>query len=186
MNIKIIKKVSKYVLGSILILALIWICKFLLLGNFHKVDNSVFRSGQLFTFNMPYYVEKHGIKSIINLRGVSQRDWYKDETNYANSLGIKHYNYGFSDRKVQSIEKMNRLVELIKKAPKPVLIHCKAGADRASLASALYLLDVKNDKQASEQISLRYGHFPWLGSKTKAMDKSYENYFLHKIINDDT
>jgi len=177
------KKISKYTIGSTLTIALIWVCNFLILGNFHKVDNNIYRSAQLFSFNMPYYIEKHEIKSILNLRGVSQRDWYKDEKEFAKNSDIQHYDYGFSDRKIQSIEKMTKLVEIIKNAPKPLLIHCKAGADRASLASALYLLDVKNDLSASDQISLKYGHFPWFGSKTEAMGTSFKNFFLHKLLN---
>lgn len=183
MKLNTVKKVFKYTIGSILIIAILWVCNFLIIGNFHKVDNNVYRSAQLFSFNMPYYVEKNNIKSIINLRGPSQRDWYKYEKEFSKKSNIKHYDFGFSDRKVQSIEKMTKLVELIKNAPKPLLIHCKAGADRASLASALYLLGVKNDFSASDQISLKFGHFPWLGSKTNAMDKSFEKFSLHKLLN---
>jgi protein tyrosine/serine phosphatase len=71
---------------------------------------------------------------------------------------------------------MDKIVQMMKDAPKPLLIHCKAGADRTSLASALYLHAVKNDKNAEKQISILYGHFPWLGSKTGAMDRSFEKY----------
>lgn len=176
MDFNTIKKILKYTVGSILIIAVIWVCNFLLIGNFHKVDTAVYRSAQLFKFNMPYYIKKHGIKSVINLRGTSQKDWYKDEKEIVEDYDLQHFNYGFSDRKIQSIEKMGKLVDLIKKAPKPVLIHCKAGADRTSLASALYLLEVKKDVNADKEISLKYGHFPWLGSKTKAMDESFKIY----------
>jgi len=71
---------------------------------------------------------------------------------------------------------MEELVALMKKAPKPLLVHCKAGADRTSLASALYLYALKHDPDADRAISIIYGHFPWLGSKTKAMDESFRNY----------
>jgi protein tyrosine/serine phosphatase len=71
---------------------------------------------------------------------------------------------------------MNKIVQIMKDAPKPLLIHCKAGADRTSLASALYLHAVQNDRDAEKQISIIYGHFPWLGSKTGAMDRSFEKY----------
>jgi len=180
MSRKLIKGI-KYTSVSILLIALIWVCNFLLIGNFHKVDNNVYRSAQLFSFNMPYYIEKHGIKSIINLRGKSQKDWYKDELKIAKKYNIKHFDYGIGDREVQSIEKMDKLVELIKNAPKPLLIHCKAGADRTSLASALYLLKVKKDFNAHKEISIKYGHFPWLGSKTKAMDESYFRYIFDEL-----
>ena len=176
MSFNAIKKTIKYTLGTILTIGLIWICNFLIIGNFHKVDEDVFRSAQLFKFNMPYYIKKHGIKSIINLRNDTNKNWYKNEKQIASKYNIQHFNYGFSDGKVQSIEKMDKLIELIKNAPKPLLIHCKAGADRTSLATALYLHKLKNDSNANSQISLKYGHFPWLGSRSIAMGISFENY----------
>lgn len=176
--LKKLLKASKYAGVFVLVVGIAWVVNFLLIGNFHKVDNQVFRSAQLFSFNMPYYIEKHGIKSIINLRGESKRDWYKEELEIAKKYDISHFDYGFGDREVQSIEKMNKLVELIKNAPKPLLIHCKAGADRTSLATALYLLEIKKDINAHKEISIKYGHFPWLGSKTKAMDESFEKYYF--------
>ena len=181
MNFNLIKKSMKYTFGTIFVLALLWVFNFLLLGNFHKVDDDVYRSAQLFKFNMPYYIEKHGIKSIINLRNDTNKAWYKNEKQIAKELSIQHFDYGFSDGKVQSIEKMNKLVKLINDAPKPVLIHCKAGADRTSLASALYLHKIKNDPNAQNEISLKYGHFPWFGSRSLAMDISYENYLKQKV-----
>jgi len=51
-------------------------------------------------------------------------------------------------------------------APKPLLIHCKAGADRTGLASALYLgaLEHQTRETAGWQLSILYGHIaiPWL------------------------
>jgi hypothetical protein len=35
---------------------------------------------------------------------------------------------------------------------------------------------IKKDIDAEKQISIIYGHFPWLGSKTSAMDRSFEKY----------
>ena len=171
-----IKKILKYIFLPIITLALLWIFYFKLYGNFHKIDNDYYRSAQLYKFNMSYYIEKYKIKSIINLRGKSNSQWYKNEINISNNYNITHYDFGFGDRVIQSIEKMDKLVELMKTAPKPVLVHCKAGADRTSLANALYEYKIKNNKFAEDFISLKYGHFPWFGSKTKAMDISFKNY----------
>ncbi len=115
---------------------------------------------------MPYYIQKHNIKSIINLRGPPRDDWYNQEQAIAEKYNIKHFNFKIGDRKIQTMDKM---VELIN----------KAGADRASLAAALYLYKIKNKENAQEAISIKYGHFPWLGSKTFAMDKSFKNFVKH-------
>lgn len=177
MLFKIIKKFLKYIFAPILSLALLVGAYLYLYGNFHKVDNSVYRSAQLFSFNMPYYTEKYHIKSILNLRGTPDKQFYRDEINFSKENNITHYNYSISDGKVQTIKSMNKLINIIQNAPKPILIHCKAGADRTSLAAALYLYQKNhNEKIASKAISLKYLHFPWFGSRSKAMDESFELY----------
>jgi protein tyrosine/serine phosphatase len=156
-----------------------WASYFFLYGNFHKVDKDVYRSAQLFSYNLPYYLEKYQIKSILNLRKIRKeknKNWYKDEVAIAKKMGVVRYDYAISDRREATIEQMDKIVSIIKAAPKPLLIHCKAGADRTSLVSALYLYAIKQDKDALKEISIIYGHFPWLGSKTVAMDKSFEKY----------
>ena len=174
--LKIIKRFLKYIFLPLFIIALLWSGYFLLYGNFHKVDKDIYRSAQLFSFNMPYYMKKYKIKSILNLRGASSDKWYKDELKISKEYNITHYDYGIGDRRVASKKEMDGILSIIKKAPKPLLIHCKAGADRTSLSVALYLHEVKHDKNAKDEISILYGHFPWLGSKTKAMDESFKKY----------
>jgi len=126
---------------------------------------------------MPYYLKKYDIKSILNLRGDIDKPWHKTELKILNKYDILDYDYGIGDRKVLTLKEMKDIVRLIKEAPKPLLIHCKAGADRTGLAVALYLYDMKKDENAEdESLSLLYGHFPWLGSKTVAMNRSFEIY----------
>ena len=166
----------RYIFLPLLVLALGWVGYFKVYGNFHQVDSDLYRSAQLYSFNLPAYIQKHHIRSIINLRGPSDEQWYKDELRIAQENNVTHYDFGIPDRRVIPLEKMDALVALMKQAPKPLLVHCKAGADRTSLATALYLYAIKHDPKAEEAISIIYGHFPWLGSKTEAMDQSFENY----------
>jgi len=172
-------KLLKRIFIFLVVIVFSWILYFKIYGNFHKVDNNLYRSAQLYSFNMPYYIQKYHIKSIINFRGKSNSKWYLDEIKISKEYNVTHYDFGFGDREIQSIKKMNQLIALMQKAPKPLLIHCKAGADRTSLATALYLYKIKNlpaSKAEKEGISIEYGHFPWLGSKTIAMDESFKNY----------
>jgi protein tyrosine/serine phosphatase len=69
------------------------------------------------------------------------------------------------------------LIALMEKADKPLLIHCKDGADRAGLASALYLAIVKrvDPKMAEAQLSFRYGHISLPFIPEYAMDRTYEH-----------
>jgi len=180
---KKIKNLLKYILFLLLSLIIFWAGYFLLYGNFHKVDKEVYRSAQLFSYNLPHYLEKYQIKSILNLRKIrkdKEKRWYLDEVSIANKMGVVRYDYPIGDRTEASMEQMNQIIKIIREAPKPLLIHCKAGADRTSLASALYLYAIKKDKNPEREISIIYGHFPWLGSKTSAMDRSFERYMREK------
>lgn len=177
--IKDIRRKIKFIFIFVILIVIAWTSYFFLYGNFHKVDKDVYRSAQLFSFNMPYYMKKYEIKSILNLRKVRKaknKSWYKNEVAIAEKMGIVRYDYPIGDREEVSIDEMNEIVQIIRDSPKPLLIHCKAGADRTSLGVALYLYAIKNDQNAAREISIIYGHFPWLGSKTGAMDRSFENY----------
>ena len=174
-----LRRILKYILLPLFAIVAVWATYFFLYGNFHKVDKNVYRSAQLFSYNLPYYLEKYQIKSILNLRKTRKahnKSWYLNEIKIAKDMGVVRYDYPIGDREEASIEQMNKIVQIIRDAPKPILLHCKAGADRTSLASALYLYAIKNDKDADREISIIYGHFPWLGSRTRAMDKSFKKY----------
>jgi len=176
MLFKMLLKLLKYFVGLILLIGISGSFYIFIYGNFHQVDKDVYRSAQLFDFNTPHYLEKYKIKSILNLRGETDNQSYKDEIAFAKQYGIRHYNFSVATSSVQTIKDMEKIVEIIKNAPKPILLHCKSGADRTALATALYLHTIKHDKNAEDAITLLYGHFPWLISESGAIDKSFEIY----------
>jgi hypothetical protein len=70
-------------------------------------------------------------------------------------------------------------MELIRKSPKPILVHCNGGADRTGLISALYLynLEDKTARSASWQLGPFYGHVPYLHWRYSiAMDRCFWKY----------
>lgn len=148
-------------------------------GNFHEVlPGKLYRSAQVTPERLAEYQEAVGIRSVVNLRGQnSGSSWYDEEVKASGSLGIAHFDFRMSASRHLSQEQASELVALLRSVPKPVLIHCKAGADRSGLASALYLAAISHaDEPAAErQISIRYGHvgIPYL-SATYAMDESWE------------
>jgi len=152
-------------------------------GNFHVVTKGqLYRSAQMDNDELAYYLRRYHIKSVLNLRGKSPASqWYKNEIRISKKLGVKHYDYGFSASHLLSIKKMRTVIALLEKLPKPILIHCKAGADRSGLVAALWLYKIKHYsfKRSFEQLSVLFGHFPYLGSPTIAMDKSFIKF--HKM-----
>jgi len=165
------KKIIKFIFFISFVFS-IWWGYLHVYGNFHKVDENVYRSAQLYFFNMPYYIEKYNIRTIINLK--PKIDKY--EKKFVKENNITYIHFVLSDSKEVSLDKMKQLSKLIKEAPKPVLIHCFAGADRTSLATAIYLYDINNSNYKNAFDFIPYGHFPWFGSKTKAMDNSFKKY----------
>lgn len=146
--------------------------------NFHEVvPDELYRSGQMSPETLKDLSEKHGFKTIINLRGNNPgKHWYDGEVMIAQALGIDYIDFGLSAVSAVSPEKYEKLTEVFKSAKKPILVHCKAGSDRAGFASALYLYKVKNEPKdiAAKQLSFTFGHFslPFLGEYN--LDKSFK------------
>ena len=149
-------------------------------GNIHTVEpGAVYRSGQLDRDDLEALIAQKGIKSILNLRGEHPDvGWYSDEADVARRSKIVHISIGLSAREEPDLDTMRRLAAVIESAPKPLLIHCMGGADRTGLASAIYEYAIagKSADEADDQLSLAYGHFPWLWSRTGAMDRAFETF----------
>lgn len=146
-------------------------------GNIHVVDRGRFyRSAQLDPAELAAVIRKFGIRAILNLRGENPHaPWYRDEIAVSDRLGVVHYDYGISARRRLTDRQIEAILQIVRDAPKPMLVHCQAGADRAGLVSALYALVIEHETaaDADRQLSLVYGHFPYLMSRSRAMDESF-------------
>lgn len=149
-------------------------------GNFHEViAGEVYRSAQPTPADINSYVGQYGIRTIVNLRGENPNsDWYRKEVQASEQAGVKHIDFALSASKEVTADQARQLVALLKDAPKPILIHCQAGADRTGLVSVLYLQQVagRDEATAERQLSIRFGHIgiPYISS-AYAMDISWEN-----------
>lgn len=150
-------------------------------GNLHAVEQgALYRSRQLSGDELREAIAAYGIRSIVNLRGSNPgSDWYDDEVAVSAAEHVTHYDYGISARRPVTPAQIEEILHIIRDAPKPVLVHCQAGADRTGLVAAAYLFSHGLPaEEADAALSLRYGHFPYLGSKTRAMDESFEAYVI--------
>ena len=111
------------------------------LYNLHWVTPDVARSAQPYVGFYAPYVRAHGIRGIINLRGANpDHGWWRRETRMAQKLGIAHFAIRLSSRLLPARVTLVALLDALERAPRPVLLKCSGGQDRASLASALYLM----------------------------------------------
>ncbi|HUH49280.1 MAG TPA: dual specificity protein phosphatase family protein [Mycoplana sp.] len=147
-------------------------------GNFHEViPGELYRAAQPSTVQVERYVRKYGIRTIVNLRGPSTAQWYVNEVATGGRLGVKHLDFGMSSSKPFTLARTKELVARLRDAPKPILIHCRSGADRTGLVSLIYLQQIAgvDEETAEKQLSIRFGHLgiPLLSSAF-AMDESWE------------
>ncbi|MCL6705766.1 dual specificity protein phosphatase family protein [Pseudomonas sp. R2.Fl] len=148
-------------------------------GNLYEViPGELYRSAQPSPGRIDEYARAYGIRSILNLRGANpDKQWYVDEVATAKALGIDHLDFRMSAKRELTIDQVHDLLEIMRDAPKPLLIHCEGGADRTGLASVLYLNQIAgtSEEKAEQQLSLRFGHIgiPLL-SRAYAMDDTWE------------
>jgi protein tyrosine/serine phosphatase len=149
--------------------------------NFHAVlPGRVYRSAQPSERQLEQMVAGHGIRTLINLRGVCEEDaWYHREKETAARLGVRFVDVGLWASLPPDPKEMRQFVRALDDGPYPVLIHCQQGGDRTGLASALVLL-LQTDAglaEAKGQLSLRYGHYPY--GRAAVMDRflvAYEHW----------
>lgn len=148
-------------------------------SNFHEIlPGQFYRSAQLTPGELNQRISQYGIRTVVNLRGTQDNPgWYDDERRVAASRGVELVDFPMSSSQRLSPERALALLELMRNAPKPILVHCLAGADRTGLASVIYLNQVAGmDEETAEwQLTPIYGHFgiPFL-SPSFAMDETWE------------
>ena len=152
---------------------------YLLLGtNLHTVEpGRVYRCAQLDAATLAKVVGNYGIRTVVNLRGVCDPwPWYWQEARTTHELGINQEDVGLSAGRMPSVNEMHRLVEIIDRAEPPLLLHCRRGADRTGLASAIVRLLLSDDDLATarKQLGPRYAHIP-LG-RPAYLDRFFDRY----------
>jgi len=153
-------------------------------------DHAVFRvlwhnfavvaPGRLYRSNHPTPAQlaaaarRHGIRTVINLRGHRPCGSDALSRDAAARLGLAHIDMALESRGAPHRERILRLAEIFRMMTPPALIHCKSGADRAGLAAGLFiLLGGGTAQDALAQLSWRFGHMS--KSRTGILD----SFFLH-------
>ena len=143
--------------------------------NLHEVAPGVWRSAQPGPRDIRK-LAKRGLRTVINLRGSRDCGSYRLEQQACERYGVRLINFKLGSRAVPTREQIHQAAALFEEIEYPALIHCKSGADRAGLMSALYMIlrEGQPVDQASRQLSLRYGHFRQ--ADTGVLDHFLESY----------
>lgn len=103
---------------------------------------------------------KGGVRTILNLRGASEEPQYFVERDLCAELGLELIDFPLKATKRPTKAELARLIDILDEAPRPVLMHCKSGADRTGLAAAAYVLAQGGTMaEARRQLSARFLHF---------------------------
>jgi protein tyrosine/serine phosphatase len=175
------KIIMLMIAATIASLAFIGVCLSLRLSdNVHVIESGLaYRSGQLWPGELELVIEEYGIRSIVSLVPPEPGQYsYRAELVVSSARGIVRYEMPLSAESELSSDQLRELLSLLRKAPKPVLIHSKSGADRSGLAAAIfkYAIASRPVEEARAQLSVRYGHFPYIWSGTEAMDASFTRF----------
>ena len=142
-------------------------------NNFHKVSDDVYRANQPSPSHLRSYKEK-GIKAVLNLRGFTQQSYALFEEDSCKNLGLDLISVPLSGSSAPQSEKLLEIIDRMDKIPKPFVLHCKSGADRAGLVSAMYLIVQKklSVTEAKKQLSFKYLHLDF--TKTGILDYIFD------------
>ena len=126
--------------------------------NFHEVSPGVFRSNHPTEKRFKRYAGQ-GFKTVINLRGASMQPQYQLEKTLCDELGLSLIDIAMAGGRAPPKENILTLLDAFETRERPLLIHCKSGADRTGLAAALLKLhEGKSTEDAKQQLALRYLH----------------------------
>lgn len=122
------------------------------LRNLYKLNDSIYRSAQPGSSAIELMTSL-GIKTILNLRN-DRSDIAIFHSSFFQTQQIKMRAGNFTDAEIISSLRM------IKNAPKPILVHCRYGADRTGVVLAMYLIIFENwtkEKALDELVNGNYG-----------------------------
>lgn len=144
--------------------------------NYHPVvEGELYRCGQMSPAGLRRRLTADRIATVINLRPETNETWWAEETRICREMGVTHVDVPLAGDRPPTAARIEALVNAMRSAAKPALVHCEHGADRTSFASALYLLAVKGApyETARRAFSPRYGHLPWVFRSVECFDTAF-------------
>lgn len=150
----------------------------LIYPNRHRLSPVAWRSSQ----PAPHEISRlarRGLKTVVNLRGDRDCGSYRLERAVCARVGVRMIDFTVKSREAPSPDTLHAAKALFETVEYPMLMHCKSGADRAGLMSALFMIFKQGlpVAEAKRQLSLRFGHIRQ--ADTGILDAVFDAYLRH-------
>lgn len=144
---------------------------------FRLVRPDVYRSPQPGEDQLARRIDDYGIRTVVCLRGDGNPTAVSARA--TEGAGATFWNVPMSATRMPRPETLLELWRVAGAAPRPLLLHCRAGVDRTGLAAAIVVLHDTGDLAAAraELALLPNGHLAMFG--TEAMDEVLDRYEPH-------
>jgi len=133
-------------------------------GNLGTVqENRIYRSAQLTPEQMAKELDRHQIRTVLNLRGSNpDQPWFNQELKAALGHKTTHVSIPMASDQWLSRDQVETLLDVFDQAEYPMLVHCEFGAERTGLVSAILTLlrPGSTIEEGLNQFSVRYMFLP--------------------------
>lgn len=143
--------------------------------NLHRITDRAWRAAQPTPYQVRAFARRGG-RTVVNLRGGQSYGSLPLEVAACAEAGMAFENFVLRSRSLPTVEDIRAVKALFERIEYPVLFHCKSGADRAGMMSALYLAlhEGRPVAEARRQLSFRYGHIS--KGPTGVLDAFFDAY----------
>jgi undecaprenyl-diphosphatase len=176
------RRTFKIVLTAVLVgIVTFWIGWYLVhyvFFNLHEiVPGQVYRSAQPSPEFLERLARDKQLKSVVKFNSVKESDWSRQEEAVARGLGLEFHYIGMGVAELPPKPDMIEMLRVIENAPRPLLLHCKTGADRSGVAAVLVQLHggMSYKDAVSDQLGLKYLHTGHIGRDIGDFFDQYED-----------
>jgi len=161
--------------GALILLALWGVRRFVYLNFGAVVDGAVYRSAQPTDGALKAWSQRHGLRTIVNLRGAGFEGYEAYRSN-AERLDLEVHDLGFSAKRPPPAPLLRDLIRILESAPRPMLLHCHSGVDRSGMASVLAAMALGGQtyEQARSQRPLWSRHADSVDGYIETVFEDYE------------
>lgn len=148
--------------------------------NFHTVlAGQVYRSARPNPGRLRDWVREYHIATVLNLEGGDQADTYFVENHRTmKELGLTAVDIKLASSRLPTPEQLRQVIDVIENGRRPLLIHCRVGAERTGLGSVMAAMAAggQNYDTARGQLSARYLHVYHGANRCEGLVDRYEEY----------